>query len=170
MAHLRGHGVGFAVIGAAAMAVHGVVRSTRDLDLFTLDRQVLNQDFWRPLARERIDAVVARGQADDPLAGVARLRRGAESPVDVIVGRHAWQGRILQRARESTIEDVAVPVAGLADLVLLKLFAGGPQDAWDIVQLLADSDLATVIADVEGSLGELPPESRALWRRIRAEG
>lgn len=152
------------------MAVHGVVRSTRDLDVFTMGRECLGGDFWQPLVRERIDVAVARGDADDPLAGVARLRRGAEFPVDVVVGKHGWQSRITERAREATIEDVAVPVAGVTDLILLKLFAGGPQDAWDITQLLEDADPATVIADVEGSLDDMPAESRALWGRIRAEG
>lgn len=56
--------------------------------------------------------------------------------------------------------------AAPADLVLLKLYAGGPQDAWDIAQLL---DAAPAIEPlVEASLGGLPAECAALWRRIRA--
>ncbi|HTF34813.1 MAG TPA: hypothetical protein VK714_14090 [Myxococcota bacterium] len=53
------------------------------------------------------------------------------------------------------------------DLILLKLYAGGPQDAWDIDQLL-DVD-PSVVTDVEATLGSLPEECTLLWRRIRAQ-
>lgn len=57
-----------------------------------------------------------------------------------------------------------------ADLVLLKLYAGGPQDAWDIVQLRAGDDAGTVAREVEQRRPSLPLECRALWARIRAGG
>lgn len=52
----------------------------------------------------------------------------------------------------------------LADLVLLKLYAGGPQDAWDIDQLL---DVDTTFArEVEARIPALPEGCAALWRRV----
>ena len=51
--------------------------------------------------------------------------------------------------------------------MLVKLYAGGPQDTWDVDQLL---DLERSIApEVEERLVELPAECAALWRRILAE-
>jgi hypothetical protein len=149
------------------MAVHGVTRSTRDLDLLTVATECLAADFWAPLRDRGVDISLRRGGADDPLAGVARLARAGENPLDLIVGKGPWQARIPARAREAMIEGARVPVAGRADLVLLKLYAGGAQDAWDIEQLLAGPERAEVIAEVEAVLPELPPDSRALWARIR---
>ena len=56
------------------------------------------------------------------------------------------------------------PVARAADLILLKLYAGGPQDVWDIDQLL-DVD-GTLAAEVEAGLRWLPAECASLWRSI----
>jgi hypothetical protein len=54
-----------------------------------------------------------------------------------------------------------------ADVVLLKLYAGGPQDAWDIDQLL-DVD-PSLVAGVEARLAPLPADCAELWDRIRRQ-
>jgi len=102
------------------------------------------------------------------LAGVVRARRSDGEQVDVLVGRSPWQAGVLERAVPHTVADARVPVASRADLVLLKLYAGGPQDAWDVAALLADDEGSTVAREVEQRLPALPPECRALWARIRA--
>ena len=66
------------------------------------------------------------------------------------------------------VEGVPVPVASRPDLILLKLYAGGPQDAWDIEQLLACEERSAVIREVERHLEALPEECRALWARLRS--
>jgi predicted nucleotidyltransferase len=164
---LRSRGIPFALIGAAAMAVHGISRSTSDLDLFTLAPECLEASTWAALAQSGIDARLRRGDIDDPLAGVARFTAAGDDPVDVIVGKSRWQVGILDRSRETTVEGSRVPVAGPADLIALKLYAGGPQDAWDIDQLLGASDGPALAAAVEQILPDLPDEARALWARIR---
>jgi hypothetical protein len=164
---LRERGTPFALVGAAALALHGVPRSTRDLDLLTTDARCLDADFWRALGTGAIEVTVRRGDADDPLAGVARLRPAEGAPVDVVVGRSGWQAGVVERARPATVDEVVVPVAQPADLVLLKLFAGGPQDLWDIAQLLGGDDAATIAADVESRLAALPAACARLWARVR---
>jgi hypothetical protein len=168
-AHLRQQAVPFALIGAAAIAVHGVSRATQDLDVLVLDPRCVTPEFWEPLHGGGVAIDVRRGAPDDPLCGVVRLQPSAGEPVDVVVGKSAWQTAILSHASAASVEGAEVPVATSADLVLLKLYAGGPQDAWDIVQLLEDADRSTIAA-VEAGLGALPPESRALWDRIRESG
>jgi len=74
---------------------------------------------------------------------------------------------MLERAAESEVDGIHVPVARRADLILLTLYAGGPQDAWDIEQLLAGAETDAVIADVERELPRLPPHASHLWLRIR---
>jgi hypothetical protein len=148
------------------MAARGVVRSTRDLDLLACEPALLTAGLWRPLEQEGFSVTVRPGDPDDPLAGVVRLIRGAEAVVDMVVGRQPWQGDVIAHATVQTVEGVIVPVATAADLVLLKLYAGGPQDAWDIEQLLAAGDRPTLVADVEASLPALPPDAQRLWAQI----
>lgn len=169
-AELRRRGVAFAVVGAGALAVHGIVRGTRDVDLLALDAGCLDDATWAWLRASGCDVDIRRGDVDDPLAGVVRALRSDGEQVDVLVGRSPWQAGVLERAAPHTVADARVPVASRADLVLLKLYAGGPQDAWDVAALLADDEGSTVAREVEQRLPALPPECRALWARIRASG
>jgi hypothetical protein len=158
--------VPFAVIGAVAMAVRGVARSTRDLDLLSQELALLAPATWRPLEQDGIAVTVRAGDRDDPLAGVVRLGSGGDTVIDIVVGRERWQAGIIARATPQTVEGVRVPVATAADLILLKLYAGGPQDAWDVEQLLAAGDRDALSAEVEASLAALPADARRLWARI----
>jgi hypothetical protein len=149
------------------MAVHGVARSTQDLDVLTMAADCLEPPFWNPLRLAGVDVEIRRGPPDDPLAGVVRCRTPADPPIDVVVGKSAWQASVIARAADTEIEGVRVPVARAADLILLKLYAGGPQDAWDVEQLLAGPDREELVAAVERAVDALPVDSRQLWARIR---
>jgi hypothetical protein len=163
VARLEARGVQSALIGAAALAAAGVARSTFDIDLMVSDVAVLRDDFWTPLREAGAAVDVRRGDADDPLAGVVRLDLPGERPVDVVVSKHAWQARAIQRA---------VPARGgpaivtPLDLVLLKLFAGGAQDFWDIRELLATAHGAYLRRDVEVALESLPQPMRDAWQSV----
>ena len=102
-----------ALIGAAALAVRGIARSTFDVDVLTTDVRVLDASFWSPLV---VDCAmdVRRGDRDDPLAGVVRVTAHGERPVDLIVGRYEWQARAVTRAEPSA---AGPPVVTAADLV-----------------------------------------------------
>jgi hypothetical protein len=164
---LDGLGVPHALVGAGALAVHGVARSTFDLDLFTTALVVLDTEKWRALTDDgQAHVTVRRGDAEDPLAGVVRIEAAGERDVDVIVGRAGWQSEIPGRAVRVAVAGTELPVARAADLVLLKLYAGGAQDAWDIEQLLAGPDRAALVEEVESHLDGLPPEAGRLWVRI----
>jgi hypothetical protein len=163
-AMLDAAGVAHALIGATALAAAGVVRSTLDLDLLTVDRRVLQQPFWDALRSAGADVDVRRGDADDPLAGVVRASMPGERPVDLIVGRHAWQGRAVERARTlASGLRVVLP----RDVVLLKLYAGGTQDLWDVRQLLVAIDSPALVSQVEEELSDLPPQATVLWSNVR---
>ena len=150
------------------MAVHGISRSTRDLDVLIVAPEALDPATWTPLSRQGAAAVdVRRGSGDDPLAGVVRITARGEPSVDVVVGKSTWQARILERGTEAIVDGERVPVARAADLILLKLYAGGAQDAWDIAQLLQGGDRSALVAEVDGALPALPPEARRLWDRVR---
>jgi hypothetical protein len=170
-AFLAARSVPHALVGAAALAVHGVSRSTFDVDLFTTDGSVLSSSAWGALLERGVAVDIRVGEYGDPLAGVVRFSVAGQRSVDLVVGRHAaWQKGVLARAVTLRLGDVELRVATPADLVLLKLFAGGPQDAWDIEQLLGVVGRDAVASLVETTLPRLPPEAAALWGRISGRG
>jgi hypothetical protein len=122
---------------------------------------------WTALARAGIEADVRRGADDDPLAGVVRITAAGARTIDVVVGKSAWQRGLIDRAAPAVIDGERVPVVRAADLILLKLYAGGPQDAWDVAQLLESGDRHALINEVDSALPALPAEARRLWDRIR---
>jgi hypothetical protein len=164
LALLHDQQIRVALIGAAALAAHGASRATLDIDVLTTDRRVLDRRLWEALA---VPVEVRSGDADDPLAGIARIRPPGERHIDVIVGRYAWQQRLVDEAQPGQLADVTVPIVDPCGLILLKLYAGGPQDAWDIAQLLAAGERDGVIQAVDRGVGELPGSAQELWARIR---
>ena len=164
MSALDAASVGHALIGAAALAAAGVVRSTLDIDLLTIDARVLGEPWWDVVRSTGASVEVRRGDADDPLAGVVRASMPGERPVDVIVGRHEWQRRAIERARRLP---TGVRVVLPRDLVLLKLYAGGTQDMWDVRQLLTALAHSPLASEVDEDVADLPPPAASLWAEIR---
>ena len=159
---LEAAGIRHALIGALALSAYGVNRASADLDLFATDLSCLRPDLWAGLQSRGVAVQVRKGDLADPLAGVVRFQAPGETPIDVVVGKFAWQTRMLDRAE---------PVGGIlvvraADLVLLKLYAGGLQDAWDVQQLLARPFRDDLVREVESRLSDLPARCRSLWRKI----
>jgi hypothetical protein len=167
IAVLRSHGISFALIGASAMAAHGVPRSTVDQDLLVMDSACLEPSLWTSLQDEGVTAEIRRGDLFDPLAGVVRFERTGERPLDLVVGKYTWQREILERAKMTPgAPDTAIPLVRVADLILLKLYAGSSQDAWDIEQLLAGENREALISEVNRELPRLTAASAALWKKI----
>ena len=161
---LTEHGIPCALIGAAALAARGVARSTYDIDLLVADPRVLDPNLWAAArtADTRVD--IRRGDIDDPLGGVVRVEQPSQRPVDVVLGKHGWQREMLSRA-----EPVpgGPPVVLPADLILLKLYAGGPQDLWDIRELLNQPGMAAVATQVDEQMSIGSATMRELWAAIR---
>jgi len=159
---LEGAGIRHALIGALALSVYGVNRASVDLDLFAADPSCLRPDLWAGLQSRGVAVQVRKGDLTDPLAGVVRFQAPGETPIDIVVGKFVWQTRLLERAE---------PVGGIlvvraADLVLLKLYAGGLQDSWDVQQLLARPFRGDLVREVESRLSDLPARCQSLWKKI----
>ena len=155
-----------ALIGGVALAVHGITRYTQDADLLSADGRILSDAFWEILRKEGTKVEVRRGDADDPLRGVVRLTADGERAVDVVVGRSAWHEQALSRRRILHVAGEDLPVVDPADLVLLKLEAGGPQDLLDVRLLLAGPEGQAIRANVETRLPSLPSSLRAAWAEL----
>jgi predicted nucleotidyltransferase len=166
---LRERGIDHALIGAAAMALHGVSRATVDVDLLTVDVRALETELWTDFSARNVAVRVLKGDTDDPLAGSVRLETRGADIVDVVVGRYKWQREVLEASEPLSIGEIEIPVVRPSGLVVLKLHAGGPKDAWDISSLAETHEQwASIQEEVEAFLDRLPVESRRLWERLRA--
>ncbi len=161
--HLAAASSPTALIGGVALAVHGITRYTEDADLLSADDRVLSDTFWEILRMQGVHVEVRRGDFDDPLRGVVRLTAEGERPVDVVVGRAAWHEQVLARRRTLHVAGEDLPVVDPADLVLLKLEAGGPQDLLDVRLLLAGPEGAAIRTDVETRVAALSVPLRKSW-------
>lgn len=153
---LRRRGTPTALVGAVALAAHGIVRATLDYDLLVLDRGVLEAVAWTDLADGGAVVEIRTGDSEDPLAGVVRVSREEEPSVDVVVGKQPFLEGILSRRQELVVRGRSVPVVLGADLLLLKVFAGGPQDLLDAETLLAGEESGRLRAELESRLADLP--------------
>jgi hypothetical protein len=152
-----------ALIGALALSAYGVNRASVDLDLFAADAACLRSELWSGLQSRGVSVDIRKGDVTDPLAGVVRIQAPGETPIDVVVGTFSWQTRLLERAESIGGGTLVVRAA---DLVLLKLYAGGLQDSWDVQQLLARPFRGDLIREVESRLSELPRRCQELWKKI----
>jgi len=124
--------VRFLVVGAYALALHGLPRATGDLDVW-IDASADNasraysalRDFGAPLASLREEDLTDRGLVFQ--MGVPPLR------IDILMGisgvefAEAWNRRI-----EKRFEGVRFPVLGYDDLVRNKRASGRPKDLVDL--------------------------------------
>jgi hypothetical protein len=147
------------------MATRGVSRATFDIDLLTVEARVLSEPFWETIhSAATVD--VRRGDFEDPLRGVVRIVPGMGRSIDVVVGKWKWERAVVERAEPVAVGERSLPVVTAADLVLLKLAAGGSKDAWDLERLL-DVISPQQVTEVEERLGALRQDARDLWQRLR---
>lgn len=159
-------GARYALIGAHAMAVRGYPRFTADLDLLTTDRRVLDVSLWADLQRDGAIVDPRVGDADDPLAGVVHIQLADATDIDVVVGRWAWESRLVERAEPLPLLGAVVPVPHAGDLILLKLAAGGYLDRQDAAALLATGDRQALIRHIDAHIGDVRPDVRAAWHEL----
>ncbi|MDF0643483.1 MAG: hypothetical protein P0111_05600 [Nitrospira sp.] len=125
----------YALIGGFAVAAWGVPRATRDLNF------ALALGSADPAALSRhLQARFQSGEAEDPLRGVFQTTMtidGVSITVQLIVLPAAWNAIVFHGIEQLSIFGSAVPVVSWQSLILLKLYAGGPQDFLDAQQILA---------------------------------
>lgn len=172
-----------AVIGAGALALHRLVRATQDVDLASfVDPGAKLRPLEADLRAQGLHTELRMPDGDDPLGGVLRVWSAVDDedvPVDLVEvvnfdnphrPRRTPAARAIRDAL-SLMPGSALRYVQLADLVALKLDAGGRTDLADIVEVLArnpDADLAEIRAraapfDHGGELEVLLAEATARW-------
>ena len=135
LAALSAAGVEFLVVGAYAMAAHGLPRATGDIDIWVRPT--------RPNAERVMQALKAFGAPrfdltiEDLLRADTVFQIGiAPSRIDILTGitgvpfDDAWPNRLTV-----SIDQHPVPVIGLADLMRNKAATGRPKDHADLLWL-----------------------------------
>lgn len=138
---LTREGTEHAVIGAAALAAHGFVRATRDLDLAILVPPVPRlAALAEALRLEGFQVAVSTPGGDDELGGVVTVSGDGFDPVQLVnfYNPPRRPPAVVREAIDAAIPDatLGLPVVGLAHLVALKLATGAFRDEVDVGDLL----------------------------------
>jgi predicted nucleotidyltransferase len=128
---LTTQGVRYAVIGAMAAAVHGVVRASLDADAVVALQVREAQTLRQSLAEKGYEAALRVGDADDPIPALLEVRDGHANRVDLLVGLRGMDPELLNRTRRVRLADAVLEIVGREDLIAMKAFAGGPVDLAD---------------------------------------
>jgi hypothetical protein len=128
---LSAAGADFLVVGAFAMAGHGMSRSTGDLDIWIRPHRDNAQKVWNALAR--YGAPVEMLTVDDLSRpglffqiGVIPDRVDILTEIDGVGFEEAWEARVYRN-----VDGVRVPVLSREHLLINKKAAGRPKDLFD---------------------------------------
>lgn len=129
---LNDEGVDYLVVGAYAMAVHGVPRATGDIDIFVSPTMENSAKVFRSL--ERFGAPLAGIQNQDfsqpgivLQIGVAPCRIDLLTQIDGVTFEDARKGEV-----SMNIDGLKIPFLGLAELKQNKLATGRVRDRLDV--------------------------------------
>jgi hypothetical protein len=129
---LSGEKVDYLIVGAYALAGHGLVRSTGDIDIFVRpdpenSKKVFQalRRFGAPLAEIQIDTF----RQEDVIfqIGVPPRRIDIITSITGVSFQDAWEHRQIRR-----VEDLDLPVLSIDDLILNKTATGRPKDLVDV--------------------------------------
>jgi hypothetical protein len=129
--------VKFMIVGAYAVAAHGLPRATGDIDLWIEPSEQNAARVWRAL--ERFGAPMANlSQADLNKAGSVIQLGVAPRRIDILTEITNVQFSEAETQRLFLdIEGIQVPVIGLFHLIKNKTAVGRPQDRADVARLEA---------------------------------
>jgi hypothetical protein len=138
--------VDIALIGGTAVILHGVERTTLDVDFCIYSDVISNTNspaFFKLLSAglpKRFSARFEQGSkiSDDPLKHDIILIDDIEGEyvrIDLMIARYKWELEGMTRAVR--LENIPFPVLSKPYLVTMKLQATGYKDAADIVALMS---------------------------------
>lgn len=160
---LRGYGL----IGGLALAAGGVTRATEDIDF-----AVAAGSGEMPKLASALGGQYRPGGEDDPLLGVINtvVAVGAKTmPVQLVLLPRRWNEVLLSQVSVVPVYGCSVPVVSWQALVLLKLYAGGPQDLIDAQEVWAvrqpDAESVREIQSLADTLG-LSGEFKEFIQRV----
>jgi hypothetical protein len=128
---LRREKIDYAVIGAFALTVFGVVRATTDVDALLFTTPLRLAQLEKPFKQAGFETELRTAEAGDPVAGMLVLSDECGNHVELLGGLRNMDPEIFSRALEVTFRNETLRIVGREDFIAMKCFAGGPQDLLD---------------------------------------
>ena len=128
---LRRENVDYAIIGALALAVHGVIRATTDAEvlLFTNPGRLANLE--ETFRQAGFNTELHTPEPGDPVSGMLVLSDNFGNQVELLGGLHNMDPDIFTRTMKVPFRGEILRVVRREDFIAMKCFAGGPQDIHD---------------------------------------
>lgn len=134
---LVGEDVDFVIVGAYALALHGVPRSTGDLDILVRPTEQNAERVWRALAAFGAPVETAGvTSADFATPGVVYQVGQPPRRIDILTEISGVTFEEAWASRESvSLEDRTIPFIGRAEFIRNKEATGRPKDLADVSRL-----------------------------------
>lgn len=156
---MEASGIAYGVVGATALAVRGLPRMTRDLDIVVMvddARQAI-----AALRSARFEAATPTGTADDPEPMIVFRDPASGVEVDLLVASGEPEATVCEDAPRAQVFGASGRVATLEHLLLLYLYSNQPKHLGDFAAIVTSgkADLAAA----ERRLAEMHPEMLGDW-------
>jgi predicted nucleotidyltransferase len=133
---LSGADTDYAVIGAMAASVHGVVRASLDADAVVPVGAEKLRELERTFREGGFTTELRYGDPTDPIPALLTLADSFGNRVDLLGGLRGFDPEAFSRTLDVSFEGAALRIVGLEDFIAMKLFAGGPLDLDDARRVL----------------------------------
>lgn len=133
----------YAVIGAMAAAVHGLVRASIDADALAPMQLREARALQQVLIDAGYGADLRIGDPDDPIPALLAITDRYGNRVDLLIGLRGLDPQMLGRTRQVPLAGAVLEVVGREDFIAMKAFAGSPVDLADAKAIL-EADRASL--------------------------
>lgn len=150
-----------AVIGATALAVRGLPRMTRDLDVV-----VLAEDAYAALdalLNAGFESATPIARSDEPEAMYVLEMGKSGIDVDLLVAVGEPESTVVAEASAATVFGMEAPVATLEHLLLMYLYSNEPRHLGDFARIVTESEVD--LEEVTQYLSEVHPEMLPTFRQ-----
>jgi len=157
-------GVPYCVVGATALAVRGLPRMTRDLDLVVMVDGATRAG--EALRAAKLQSETPVGTPDDPEPKIVFVDLSTKVEVHLLVAAGDPEATVCDEAPRATVFGVEAPVAILEHLLLLYAYSNQPRHLGDFAAIVQSgrADLGAA----ERKLAAMHPEMLGEWsRRVR---
>jgi len=147
--------INYCLIGGVAVSSWGAIRATADLDFWVVLLQNLSiEDVAKKIDKISSVCEIKKGDIDDPVPALIDSVIDGVS-VQFILAVREWEKDFIQSAVHIDLENATVNILGLEELIVLKIWAGGPQDLYDAKRLLALNPNQEAVAKRAKQIGVL---------------
>jgi hypothetical protein len=158
---MEASGVPYCVVGATALAVRGLPRMTRDLDLVVMIDDAERSIETLHSAKLRAETPV--GAPGDPEPMIVFVDPATKVEVDLLIAAGEPEATVCEEASRATVFGTRAPVATLEQLLLLYLYSNQPKHLGDFAAIVTSG--RADLGETERKLASIHPEMLGDWRK-----